>query len=77
LSAFLSTCLPACLAFDMRKATYDHCLQVNEADIKKWDVGLMVVNPDSVFSGAYLKVIDSILSSLPRYWQVLYANRWP
>jgi ubiquitin-conjugating enzyme E2 R len=39
----------------LQKEKWVH-VNFDEAFIRKWTVGLMVVNPDSVFCGAYLRV---------------------
>ncbi|PKS07977.1 hypothetical protein jhhlp_006589 [Lomentospora prolificans] len=44
----------------LQKEKWVH-IDVNEANIKKWTVGLMVVNPDSVFSGGYFKRLSGAL----------------
>jgi ubiquitin-conjugating enzyme E2 R len=31
-------------------------LKVDEDNLMRWNLGLMVVNPDSVFNGGYFKV---------------------
>lgn len=38
----------------LQKEKWVH-IDVNETDMMKWSVGLMVVNPDSVFHGGYFK----------------------
>ncbi|CAI4213798.1 unnamed protein product [Parascedosporium putredinis] len=48
----------------LQKEKWVH-IDVNEADIKRWTVGLMVVNPDSVFSGGYFKADMSFPSDYP------------
>jgi ubiquitin-conjugating enzyme E2 R len=39
----------------LRREKWVH-IDVNDINVFNWGVGLMVVNPDSVFNGAYLKV---------------------
>jgi len=39
----------------LRKEKWVH-LDFDDANMRKWNLGLMVVNPDSVFRGAYFKV---------------------
>lgn len=38
----------------LQKEKWVH-IDVNDADIMKWTIGLMVVNPDSVYAGGYFK----------------------
>ncbi len=39
-------------------------VQMDEQNLFKWRVGLWVVNPDSVFYGAYLRVSSYLLWAL-------------
>ncbi|KAG7127765.1 Ubiquitin-conjugating enzyme E2-34 kDa like protein [Verticillium longisporum] len=40
-------------------------IDVDEQNVLKWKIGLMVVNPDSVFNGAYLKAAMTFTSEYP------------
>lgn len=40
----------------LQKEKWVH-IDVDERNVMLWKIGLMVVNPDSAFNGAYLKVI--------------------
>ncbi|CCF40983.1 ubiquitin-conjugating enzyme [Colletotrichum higginsianum] len=39
----------------LQKEKWVH-IDVDERNVMSWKIGLMVVNPDSAFNGAYLKV---------------------
>ncbi|RBQ83918.1 hypothetical protein VDGD_20923 [Verticillium dahliae] len=52
-------------------------IDVDEQNVLKWKIGLMVVNPDSVFNGAYLKVSRFRPFFWPRYNELTPVPRPP
>ncbi|SPN97636.1 related to ubiquitin-conjugating enzyme CDC34 [Cephalotrichum gorgonifer] len=48
----------------LQKEKWVH-IEVDDANIKKWNIGLMVVNPDSVFSGGYFKAEMTFAKDYP------------
>lgn len=56
---------------DLAKEKWVH-IELDDAAIFKWEVGLMVINTDSVFNGGYFKVrslcyLLSLVSANPQH----------